>query len=113
MLDALRAMSSDTVSSLGDGFVKNVGALCQAARATDITALAEQYGMRVGHAVRGTCPPYELEYADGEIIQRASELADIAGFYEAFGLSSAGPEHDRPDHFSAECEFLQVMTIKI
>lgn len=65
-----------------------------------------------GHAVRGKCPPYELEYGRSEIIQQASELADLAGFYSAFGVQLADDAERRPDHVSAECEFMAVLCAK-
>lgn len=62
-----------------------------------------------GHAVRGACPLYELEYGRGEIIQQASELADIAGFYSAFGLELTRDGHERADHVSVQCEFMSAL----
>ncbi len=76
-----------------------------------IAELEEEYARLFGHAVRGACPPYELEYGPGEIVHRAPDLADIAGFYTAFGLEM-GPESDRPDHVTAQCEFLSVLCAK-
>lgn len=73
--------------------------------------LEDEYAALFGHAVRGTCPPYELEYGPGEIVQRAPDLADIAGFYNAFGLEMAA-DSDRPDHITAECEFMSLLCLK-
>jgi len=70
------------------------------------------YSRLFGHAIRGACPPYELEYGASEIIQQASELADIAGFYEAFGLDQGNGCRERPDHITAELEFLGVLCAK-
>ncbi|MEE9294980.1 MAG: molecular chaperone TorD family protein [Phycisphaerae bacterium] len=74
--------------------------------------LQDTFNKLFGHAVRGKCPPYELEYQRGEIIQRASTLADIAGFYEAFGVTVTESAHDRPDHVAVECEFMSVLCTK-
>ena len=65
-----------------------------------------------GHTVRGACPPYELEYGRGEIIQQSSMLADLAGFYSAFGLEPTSGGNERPDHVSTECEFMAVLAAK-
>jgi len=75
-------------------------------------ALQEHYALLFGHAVRGTCPPYELEYGTSEVIQRASDLADVAGFYAAFGMTLDGPASERPDHVSVESEFMAVLCAK-
>ncbi len=65
-----------------------------------------------GHAVRGKCPAYEMEYGRHEIIRQASDLADIAGFYGAFGLQFTDGADGRPDHISAECEFMSALCAK-
>ncbi|HSR56096.1 MAG TPA: molecular chaperone TorD family protein, partial [Alphaproteobacteria bacterium] len=77
-----------------------------------LEVLQADFAAIFGHAVRGLCPAYELEYGQGEIIQRASDLADIAGFYAAFGLDLAGPSSERPDHVCVEAEFMVVLAAK-
>lgn len=74
--------------------------------------LQEQFALLFGHSVRGQCPPYELEFGRSEVIQRASDLADISGFYAAFGMELAGDVSERPDHVSVESEFLAVLCAK-
>lgn len=80
--------------------------------ATRLAELQAAYARLFGHAVRGQCPPYELEYGHRDIVQQAPELADVAGFYEAFGLLLRADAHDRPDHVSVEAEFLSVLAAK-
>lgn len=65
-----------------------------------------------GHTVRSACPPYELEYGQREVFQQSQMLADVAGFYSAFGLQTAGPLAERPDHVVAEWEFLALLAMK-
>jgi DMSO reductase family type II enzyme chaperone len=65
-----------------------------------------------GHTAKGPCPMYELEYGAGEIFQRSSDLSDLRGFYEAFGLELSGEGHERPDHVAVELEFLAIMASK-
>jgi len=74
--------------------------------------LQEQYALLFGHSVRGMCPPYELEFGKSEVIQRASDLADINGFFSAFGMELAGDISERPDHISVEAEFMAVLCLK-
>ncbi len=77
-----------------------------------LTSLCAAYVRLFGHAVRSKCPPYELEYGRSEIIQQAAELADIAGFYAAFGLEMNEASFERVDHVAAECEFMSVLCAK-
>lgn len=65
-----------------------------------------------GHSVRSTCPPYELEYGRSEVFQQSQSLADIVGFYAAFGLSPTGPLAERPDHVVAQLEFLSMAALR-
>jgi len=74
--------------------------------------LQEQFAALFGHSVRGACPPYELEFGRSEIIQRSADLADISGFYAAFGLELSGIINERADHISVEAEFLAVLCAK-
>lgn len=74
--------------------------------------LQSEYNHLFGHAVRGKCPSYELEYSRGEIIQQSSGLADIAGFYAAFGVEVSQSADDRADHVSVETEFMSVLCAK-
>ena len=74
--------------------------------------LKERYDGLFGHAVRGRCPAYEMEYGRNEIIRQASDLADLAGFYRAFGLEIAQDATGRPDHITAECEFMSALCLK-
>ena len=78
----------------------------------DIEDILAERNSLFGHTVRSLCPPYELEYGRGEVFQQSQSLADLAGFYSAFGYQSSGPLAERPDHLIAELEFLSVLALK-
>lgn len=78
----------------------------------DPAGLERPYLACFGHAISKDCPPYETEYGQSHVFQKAHQLADIAGFYRAFGLEPAAHAHDRLDALSAELEFMQFLCMK-
>ena len=55
---------------------------------------------------------YETEVGLPHEFRQSQEMADIAGFYRAFGFNIGGKVRERPDHISAELEFMHVLTLK-
>ncbi|MHA2620764.1 MAG: TorD/DmsD family molecular chaperone [bacterium JZ-2024 1] len=55
--------------------------------------------------------PYESEYTQSQALLRTDNIADVAGFYRAFGfmVKEGG---DRPDHLSAELQFMAILALK-
>jgi len=61
----------------------------------------------------GLCALRETAYGDGRrIAGRSYELADIAGFYRAFGWKLSASHPHLPDHLAAELEFTSVLLVK-
>lgn len=59
------------------------------------------------------CPLNETAYGDGRSsLGRSSVLADIGGFYTAFGLQIAEKAPNLPDHLCSELEFYSLLLVK-
>ncbi|OGA53732.1 MAG: hypothetical protein A3F74_04915 [Betaproteobacteria bacterium RIFCSPLOWO2_12_FULL_62_58] len=91
---------------------KAVDALRPAITALTAASLGDGYTRCFGHAMSKDCPPYEAEYGQAHIFQKTHTLADIAGFYRAFGLDLAADSHERVDHISVELEFMHFLCLK-
>ena len=58
-------------------------------------------------------PPYEGAWEDApQLAGKAALLADVAGFYAAFGLVPGEAQPDVEDHIAAECEFMSALALK-
>lgn len=55
------------------------------------------------------CPMYETAFSARHLFQQTQQLADLAGFYKAFGVVAT---ENRPDHISLELEFCYLLAVK-
>lgn len=77
----------------------------------DAGSILEERIRIFGHTLSKDASPYELEYAKNqEVFAVTQSLADINGFYRAFGLQVKAEE--RADHVSVEAEFLSQVLLK-
>jgi DMSO reductase family type II enzyme chaperone len=81
---------------------------------SDITndGLVGEYVDVFGHSVSGECPQYETAYDQAHVFQQSHTLADLNGFYGAFGVVANPEIKERPDHISIELEFMHLLTLK-
>jgi TorA maturation chaperone TorD len=102
------------VEALGRAVVE-VGApleveeLLAALRSTSPADFAAEYQSLFGGKV--AVAPYEGSY-ELDPLRQGRQMADIAGFYRAFGAEAHGPAAERPDHLGCELEFLSLLELK-
>ena len=81
----------------------------QAPRSRLIEDHQKVFGLLIGQ----TAPLNETEYCQStDAFFRAQQLADIGGFYRAFGVERSADGHERLDHLSMELEFMARLTEK-
>jgi DMSO reductase family type II enzyme chaperone len=78
----------------------------------DEETLEQEYVSVFGHSMSSECSLYEEEYTSSEIFQKAGSLADLKGFYAAFGVEPNPEMKDRLDHIGVELEFMHLLTLK-
>lgn len=80
---------------------------------TDAATAVAEYARVFGFAGSRECSPYETEYhPNDETFYRSQQMADVAGFYRAFGLNVSPARHERTDHVTLELEFSAFLLMK-
>lgn len=93
-----------------EGLAETLGELEHALDDDDLLPeLQSEYEALFGGAVR--VPPYEGSY-EPDPFRSGRQLADVAGFYRAFGAESTGPAAERADHAGCELEFMSFLLLK-
>ncbi|MBI2067741.1 MAG: molecular chaperone TorD family protein [Deltaproteobacteria bacterium] len=78
----------------------------------DLEELRSEQARLFSLTVAGGISPYETEYGDQEVFAKTQSLADIAGFYRAFGFEVAPEAHQRIDFIGAELEWMSWIVLK-
>lgn len=69
-----------------------------------------EYSRLFGVSLAAT--PYETEYDPLASVRKGHRLADLLGFYEAFGFRLSEDAKEFPDHIAVELEFMAVLLLK-
>ena len=79
----------------------------------DVEELRRTYAATFGTGGEASISRYEVAYAPGSLVTNTDRMADIAGFYSAFGLEIADDARDRTDYLPTQLEFLQHLTLQV
>ena len=75
--------------------------------------MSKEYQTIFGLLTPKDCPPYETDYCPQTFsVYRSQEMADVAGYYNAFGVAPSPERPERPDHVSLELEFMGWLVAK-
>jgi TorA maturation chaperone TorD len=80
----------------------------------EVSELGRRYDLVFDASAGLRCPSNEtsvISDTPSEQMTRTYALADIAGFYRAFGVEIA-PGSGQPDHIAAELEFMHLLAVK-
>jgi TorA maturation chaperone TorD len=114
LCQALERLTEDAGPAAGSDLVARARVL------TDLWSDADTAQLRQGHhdafdeSSGKHSAPTEMDQLDGPPqleLTRNFEMADVAGFYRAFGVE-VDPSGDRVDHIAAELEFMNLLAVK-
>lgn len=104
--------ASAAAEAFGDDVAEPLAAVGHRLAHAGPERIAEDYERVFTHVVSSDWPPYETAYTSKGIFQQANDLADIAGFYAAYGVEISDEERERPDHLSVELELMYLLAFK-
>jgi DMSO reductase family type II enzyme chaperone len=94
------------------GFLEKLEEGEEVFKVISLEELKTEYGRVFGHSICRDYPSYETEYGPRHVFQQTQNLADLAGFYRAFGLEVSQKQGERLDHIAVELEFMGFLAYK-
>jgi DMSO reductase family type II enzyme chaperone len=94
--------------------VSEARSLCDLFAVADVEQIRTGYQMAFDESSSTRCAPTEMDQLGGVPqleLTRTFEMADVAGFYKAFGVEVESG-HERADHITAELEFMNLLAVK-
>lgn len=104
LLESARALGDEPIVAAAELFADDEDV-------PEVDRLRSVYGSTFGIESSTSVSLYEIAYRPGGIVTNTDVLADIAGFYEAFGLS-VGEPRDRVDHLATQLEFVGELALR-
>jgi TorA maturation chaperone TorD len=96
-------------SVIGPGVACEVRRLCSVLQEANDEALERTHTTVFTMTTSTLCPAYETAYTAKHLFQASEQMADVAGFYRAFGVEAHG---ERPDGLAMELEFAYLLALK-
>lgn len=103
---------SDLLGMMGNPIANGQALVAEIRRQAAADNLRGLYPRTFGHVPAGSLSPYETSYLGASTFSQSQTLADIAGFYLAFGARPSSEFAERPDHLGPELEFLALLNHK-
>jgi TorA maturation chaperone TorD len=94
------------------GRLESAAARLAALHVAGVETLAASFWRLFGHTTRGLVCACETEYGPDNGFHQPQQLADISGYYLAFGLRPVTACDVRADHIACECEFMDFLNRK-
>lgn len=88
-----------------------VAPLAQAVESVSEEELRRRYVEAFTHTTNPDCPTYETAYLCRDTFQQAQRMAELCGFYRAWGVQTQR-NGSRPDDVGAELEFMGLLAAK-
>ncbi len=98
----------------GSDLVHDAKVLCELFEDTGLERVRKGYDTAFDESSEIRCAPTEMDQLDGTPqleLTRTFEMADVGGFYKAFGVE-LGDGGERVDHITAELEFMNLLAVK-
>lgn len=115
-LEAIRALGGSLAREAATTMAPAVRAaleeLAGARAGAGLAEAQEAYVRAFGHVTLPDCPLYETACGIGDPFAQAQALADLAGFFRAFGLDMRSGAGERADHLSVELEFMHYLAYR-
>lgn len=86
--------------------------LAAASVAVDTAQRVRDHAAVFGHVVLPDCPLYETAAGATDPFRQPQTLADVVGFYRAWGVEVSPGARERADHLAVELEFMHYLTYR-